>query len=379
MIFGLTQILLALGVSLQILGGGRQVLRQGMFLVLVGLVFPAVGAFIVSRRPRHPIGWIYLCFGATMSTAMFSISYADYGLRKAPGSLPAPQLGAWLGTWLWIPGLILLATFSFLVFPDGRLPSRRWRSVAWISAAALAASFVHGSLLAREAPIELLRGNSSEISDITFLVAFGLAALGMVASVASLFVRLRRATGEERQQLKWFLAAALLFAAGIPFAFDPLSGLPGADSISEGVGFAIPLATGVAVLRHRLYDIDLLINRTLVYGALTAALGAVYFALVIVLQAALGNRVADEPLTVAASTLAVAALFRPARARIQSIIDRRFNRRRYDAQQTVEAFSARLRDEIDLETLTSDLLVVVRGTVQPQHASVWLLDPGATR
>jgi hypothetical protein len=360
------------------------------------LAFPLVGAMIASRRPQNPIGWICLADGLLWMLLGLFDYYSVYGLAR-PGSVPFPATVAGLSLWLWVPTVGLLAIYLVLLFPDGNLPSRRWRPLAWFSGAVIVLASVSSGLT--PGPIAELGGvrnpfglegqpwveNAVNAVLVLFLVC-------IIASVVSLILRYRRSRGEERQQIKWFAYAASFVGLGfvsamasglVAFVFAPETWEGTANSaplwfdllfsvvlLSFG---GVPVAVGIAVLRYRLYDIDLLINRTLVYGPLTAMLALVYFCGVVGLQAALRSLTGQEStLAVVASTLVIAALFNPLRRRVQGLVDRRFYRRKYDAAKTLAAFSARLRDETDLDTLANDLVEVARGTVQPAHVSLWL-------
>jgi len=267
---------------------------------------------------------------------------------------------------------MLVPTLLLLLFPDGRLPSPRWRPVAWLAAVGILGigvgeAFAPGTLdnFPAENPFGL-GGAGGRIAE-ALAVCFALIAIAALASVASLVVRLRRSSGDERQQLKWLASGGVVLALAGPASGAAGSALP----IIIGQ-VAVAVAVGVGILKYRLYEIDVVINRTLVYGALTATLGVAYLGTVLLLQLTLNPLTDSNSLAVAASTLAVAALFRPARSRIQGAVDRRFYRRKYDAARTLEAFSARLRDEIDLDTLGAELREVVDETMQPTHVSVWL-------
>ena len=330
------------------------------------LVFATVGALVASRQPRNPIGWILL--GASFAFTLGGLS------EEAESTLPA-----WVATWVWIAGMGPVVTFGLLLFPDGRLPSRRWRPLAWLAAAANAL-FVLGIALEPgrfenttiENPVGLdaLPGLPGAVATAGALAL----TLAIAGSIASLFARFRRARSIERQQLKWLTYAAalvgvaLLAASAIGAVVEGERGVDLTNLIVTLALAAVPAAMGIAILRHRLYDIDVVINRTLVYGVLTATLAAAYMGSVLLVGLAVG----ESGLAVAVSTLAVAALFRPARARIQAVVDHRFYRRRYNAAQTLASFSTRLRDELDLEALGTDLRGVVRETVQPAHVSLWL-------
>jgi MFS family permease len=338
--------------------------------------FTAMGTLIIARRPGHRIGWLFSAIGLSATLAVLAEEYAKYTLVTSPGSLPFGFAAAWTTNWLWAPSVVLPTTFLLLLFPDGHLASRRWRPVAWLAAGILATVLVANALapgpldsfprFANPLGIDLLGGVLDGV-----LALAGALYLGVTAScVAAVVVRFRRSRGEERQQLKWFA-----YAAGLLLIFLLLNVLAGdPNNLFFGVGLTLfPLATGIAVLRYRLYDIDRLISRTLVYGLLTALLAGIYGGAVLVLGQVFGGVGGDPPSgVVAGATLAVAALFQPLRRRVQAAVDRRFNRRRFDAARTVETFSVRLRDEIDLDMLSAELLTVVDQTMQPTAVSLWL-------
>ena len=337
---------------------------------VVYLAFPVVGALIASRQPRNAIGWLFLVTGLGRGIDYAFLGYATHTLVEAPGSLPGGAIAGLLADLAWVPSLLGGTALLFLLFPSGRLPSRRWRPVVWLIGMVTLA-FVAGTAL-KSGPLYYFPGvdNPLGVEDAATTVVVdgaGVAAIGLILlAVGSLVMRFRRSRGQERQQLKW-----LVYAASLLFLSTPIQ--PLLESAISDVLFAvlislIPIAVGIAILRHRLYDIDLVIRRTLVYGALTATLGAAYLGSVLLIGLAVG----ESGFAVAVSTLAVAALFRPALTRIQAVVDRRFYRRRYDATRTLEAFGSRLRDELDLEMLTADLRDVVRETVQPAQVSLWL-------
>jgi MFS family permease len=361
-----------------------------LVLVVPFLAFPFVGALIASKRSKNPIGWICLAVGVIWMIMLTSTSYGWYGLVVRPGSVPFPAAIGSLGGWAWAPAVGLLGTYLILLFPDGRLPSRRWRPLAWISGAAIL-SVSAGSALT-PGPVEGFPGIDNPfglekypwVADAAQSLVL-LLPVCILASVVSLVLRFLRARGEEREQIKWLAFAASILGLGFSSYVIPGNILPddagGADPLWQNLledavtlSFAgIPMAVGIAVLRHRLYDIDLLINRALVYVSLTVLLAAVYAGGVVGLQAALRSLTGQEStLAVVASTLAIAALFGPLRRRVQAFVDRRFYRRKYDAAKTLDAFSVRLRDETRLDTLSDDLVGVVTRTVQPAHASLWL-------
>jgi hypothetical protein len=360
------------------------------------LAFPVVGALIASRRPQNPIGWICLADGLLLMLLGLFDAYSVYGLAQ-PGSVPLPAAAAGLGEWLWVPTVGLLAIYLVLLFPDGRLPSRRWRPLAWLSGAIIVLASVGSGL--SPGPIAELGGVRNPFGlEGQPWVAYAANALlvpflaCILASVVSLILRYRRSGGEERQQIKWIAFAASV--AGLGFVGAMVSGLVafvlapeawGSTAASAPLWFdllfsvvflsfgGVPLAVGMAVLRYRLYDLDRIINRALVYGSLTVVLATAYVGGVVGLQSVFRALTGEQStLAIVASTLAIAALFNPLRRRIQGFIDRRFYRKKYDAAKTLAAFNVRLRDETELETLSSNVVGVVRETMQPEHVSLWL-------
>jgi hypothetical protein len=344
---------------------------------VAALTASTVGAVLASRRPRHPVGWLLLLIGLSMAFGGVIAGYLPYTVVIRPGSLPASGLVARVYAPLTDAALAAIG-FVLLLTPTGSPPSPRWRRFAWVSGVALAgllvaATVASGSLdpraLARDGPVgPRAYGGALQVANQLALVVGLLVILG---GAVSLVTRFRHARGVERQQLRWVaLAAALtgvaMLATGVLVAVGDLA-LAGWASVIGTV--FLPLASGAAILRYRLYDLDRIISRTLAYGLLTVLLGGAYAAVVLGLGQLLGR---DSSLVVAAATLAVAAVFQPARRRVQAVVDRRFNRRRYDAARTIQAFSARLRQQVDLDALTSELLAVVEETVQPTQASLWL-------
>jgi len=343
------------------------------------LAFPLVGALIASRRPRNWVGWILLADGLLWTFGSVLDSYRIYELAR-PGSLPFQVAVHALSQWLWVPAVGLFAVYLILLFPDGRLPSRRWRPLAWFSGAVMVLlSAGIGKLFGLE--------QYPWVSD-AFPVVLALLPLCILASAVSLVLRYRWAGSEVREQIKWVAFAALF--VGVQFVIDvgasvllvPMTASgrePPWLALLDQLGFimfaGVPIAVGIAVLKYRLYDIDIIINRTLVYGSLTVLLVLVYFGGVTATQAIVRTITGQEELpqlVVVASTLVIAALFNPLRRHIQSFIDRRFYRRKYDAAKTLEGFSTKLRDETDLEALRGDLVGVVAETMQPAHVSLWL-------
>lgn len=352
------------------------------FTALFAVTFPVVGLLIARRNPSNAVGWLLLIAGVMASVQFMTQQYAIVGLVAAPGSLPAAEIAAWFQAWIWAPAVSIMGVYLFLIFPTGRFLSPGWRVIGWL--AGVGVVFLTGMLALKPGPIDNFRviDNPFALSVssglLGLLLPVGMAALmlSITASAISLGLRLHRSRGIERQQLKWVaLSGAFVAGTGAFSGFlAPLYAVAGeAGEVMLILAMtSIPLAIGIAILRHRLYDIDRLINRTLVYGALTLSLGAVYVGSIILLQAALSGFIGGNSLAVAASTLAVAALFQPIRRRIQEAVDHRFFRSHYDAQRTLEAFSARLRHEVDLSHLTAELSGVIADTLRPESVSVWL-------
>jgi hypothetical protein len=343
------------------------------------MAFPIVGALIVSRHPGHPIGWLFLAAGLANSLQSLLSGYGSYALAADPPRLPGAVVVTWMTEIIWLPSVAVSTTFLFLLFPDGKLPSRRWRAVAWaavVGTAMVALATVFEPALYYDAdlkaPLALPRA-AQPLLDFLGGGGFFLWAGATLAAVVSLVLRLRRARGGQRLQIKWVAFAALTSVLILVPSFWLEA--PEALAFLEGLAvLAIPTSVGVAILRYRLYDIDRIINRTLVYAVLTALLVGIYVGVAVGLGALIRSVTGQQnnSLVIAASTLAVAAVFRPARGAIQALIDRRFYRGKYDAARTLEAFSARLREEVDLDSLTAELVGVVRETIQPAHVSLWL-------
>ena len=354
--------------------------RAEQAISLVSLLGPPLlGGLLAARRPANPYGWLWLAYGVGWAVVGFTNAYAIYVSASGGDGLPwwAGSI-AWTGDVVFVP-LLGLTTLILLLFPDGRPPSRRWRWVTRAIGVTVVVTTVAGALLpADEAdPIGnplAVQGSIEALADTVANVGITTLFLAILLSAVLLLLRFRRARGLQRQQLKWLAYGGGFLAAYI--LLDIISQVPPGlvDALIEALTFgALYVGVGVAVLRYRLYDIDRLINRTLVYGLLTALLAGVYAAIVLVVGQVFGG-VGGEPPSwaVAGATLAVAALFQPARRRIQAVVDRRFNRRKYDAAKTVEAFSRRLREEVDLDALSGELLGVVDQTMQPTQASIWL-------
>ena len=353
-------------------------------MALMLLSFSTVGAVIAARRPDNAVGWSLSAISVALGVTFAAQSYADYTLVADPGSLPGGTVAVWLSLWTPVPALTA-ATFFCLLFPDGRPPSHRWR---WAGRLALLGgvllvlglSLAPGMLDARNYPgarnpvgVE----GAGPLLEGTTTVGTGLALAAILLAVVSMILRFRRSIGVERQQLKWIVYSGAVAAGGFAltlFLTGPFANAVFALAFLAFIG--VPVAAGVAILRYRLYEIDLLINRTLVYGTLTAALVLVYVGSVVLLQSVFRALTGQESqLAIVASTLAIAALFNPLRRRVQAFVDRRFYRRKYDAAKTLEAFSARLRDRTDLDALSRDLVGVVGETLQPAHVLLWLRPP----
>ena len=343
--------------------------------------YAVAGAVIASRRPGNAVGWLLLA--VALAVSLQSIGEAYVATRSHPGYIAV----AWVTGWLFSFWIVIIGVFLLLLFPDGRLPSSRWRPVLALGVLTLLASVISTAFapggLAVGTSIDNPLGASGDTAVVVKVLGWVSTALlvGLIPlSGASLVLRARRAHGTERQQLTWFVIAGLSMLAGLLLAFTG-SVLGRRGDLVGGVGltvfmatclFGIPVATGIAILRHHLYDVDVVVNKTLVYGTLSAALVATYACSVVVLQPLLRPLTGGSDLAVAGSTLAVAALARPARARIQAVVDRHFYRRRYDAARILDHFATRLRHEVDLDAVSTDLRQAVEDTVQPAHVSIWL-------
>jgi hypothetical protein len=377
-----------------------------LFRVL-SLAFPTVGAVVASRRPENPIGWIFCGAGLLFGVQAFASGYAEYAMLGHTGSLPGAEFMAWISSWIGVPVVPLAGALLILLFPNGKLLSRNWRTVVWMAAcgtvmltlwAALGPgplSFQpnfdnplgRGGAIGELGPTESSpmfdRPSSARPADTDFTAEGAVDISGRVGifiilvswlfAVAAMIMRMDQARGAERQQLKWFVYTVSLLVVGFLAAFLGF----GLHSFAWFLGIAafnfLPIAAGIAILKYRLYDIDLIINRTLVYGVLTAALALVYVGSIVLLQGLLRALTGEtSQLAVVASTLAIAALFVPLRRRVQAFIDRRFYRRKYDVAKTLQAFNTKLREDVDLDSVVDDLEEVVRETMQPAHVSVWL-------
>jgi hypothetical protein len=362
------------------------------------LAYATLGVLIVRRHPRHAVGWLFCAVGLGAAAERCAAMYAIYALLIRP-QLIGGLAAAWLQNWLWTVWSVLLFAFLPLLFPTGQLPTPRWRPAAWLNVVGLALLVVgqwfHTGTLSNqpeltefENPLGVAPFGTDLFAEVggPFGVVAGvgyiLALIGMLVAAASVVSRLRQAVGEERRQIKWIAYVggllAVLFVVQA-FAYYIVKFTTSGDAFDFVFSIiypltltALPVATGLAILRHRLYDIDILIRRTLVYGALSAGLGLAYWVAVVLLQQVLHPFVQGSELAVIGSTLAVAALFSPARRAIQNFVDRRFYRRKYHAQRTLESFSVRLRQEVDLDMLSIELVSIAREAMQPAYASLWL-------
>lgn len=354
--------------------------QDGIFPLLATITFSVVGAFVSAGRPRNPVGWLLLTIGLTAAIGLPTSALYEWDTKHV-GTFTGAAVNAWLNGMLWLLWIGFLVPRVMLLFPDGKPPSRRWRVVSAAQFVVLAgivfSSLKPGPIIDYEeydnpfgiGPLEGVFDFASRHGT----VAIPLLLVAALGPVVALIVRFRHSRGVERLQMKWFTWAVAVTA--VLFVGGSLMPSQQTEAIVEPLGLLSmclsPITIGVAVLRYRLYEIDRLISRTLVYGALTVVLGGAYVGLVLAGQALFSSFAGGSDLAIAASTLVVAALFLPVRSRVQHFVDRRFYRRRYDAQRTLEAFGARLREQVDLEMLSAELRGVVENTMQPAHVSLW--------
>jgi hypothetical protein len=349
--------------------GSEAFLASALYNLTTLLPFSVVGAIVASRQPRNVIGWIFCSIGLVVGLDTLAGGYAELWLESGFGTRSLAETAAWFDSWAWVPLVLVPTSLLLLLFPDGTPLSPRWRPVVWCAGLGIT-GFAAGTAL-EAGPLEDFPqivnpyGIDSPVIGIVGVTGAIVAGSSMVAAAVSLVIRMRRAGSEQRQQIKW-----LAYGGAVVVGTICVSGLISLWSTTISIviiSFALlglPIFTGIAILRHRLYDIDIIINRTLVYAPLTVTLVAAYFWGIIVLQRVFVLLTGQKyTLAVVASTLLIAAMFNPLRRRVQGIVDRRFYRKKYDARKTLEAFSAKLRDE---------LVGVVRETMQPAHASLWL-------
>lgn len=360
-------------------------LASDVFILGIAIVFGSVGWVVASRQPRNPIGWLFLVASTSAGLVSLAHVYAHHYVDTGYGPDLLAGAAAKYGDAGWIPFILLPSTFLLALFPNGHLLTPRWRPFGWCAAVGILGIFVTTFVTAGPSEdfpsIDNPFGVDSPLVDPLMGLSLLVVAVGITGSAASLVVRFRRSRGSERQQIK------LLALAGALAGLAILTGIPLYDVLGGGVAdglmmtsvMGLPVAAGIAILRYRLYDIDVVINRALVYGSLTALLAGTYLASVLLLQLALESFIEGSGLAVAVSTLATAALVRPGRTRIQAAVDRRFFRRKYDAAQTVKRFGTRLRERVDLDDIGDDLLSAIGSTLHPAHASLWLRRREETR
>ncbi len=374
----LVLVVLSLGLSVAVIQSGHGVAVSGLAFasLTLGASFAVVGWLVATRESANPLGWVYLGIGLSQAGLAFVDDAAYFGLVSSPGSIPFADVLSWVSAWIWAPGFTLLISFSVLLFPDGHLLSPRWRPVAWLAVASML--LVGGANAVASWPLRGVAllgqwGDPPGILGPIFLIGILTIPIVALASVGSIVVRFRRSTGQERLQLKWFT-----FAAIVEIAFVVASGFNLLDPtfITVFVGLLIapllPIAIGVAILRYRLYEIDRVVSRTVGYLIVTGVLAVVFVGAVFVFTAISAPMFGDNPVAVAASTLIVAALFQPLRRRVQQAVDRRFDRARYHGERTVAAFSDRLRDEVDMTTITGDLTTTTSTVLAPTSIGLWL-------
>jgi len=366
---GSVLVVLAYGLTHAATGASTTWANELAYLAFM-LAFSTVGALVAAKRPGNPIGWLLL--GSVLC----------YAIGGAGVTVAGPPLIAWAGAWAWGVG-VGLAVVTLLLFPDGHLPSRRWRPVLWVAVVGIVAFVVGAGFGAptigdSDVPNPFaVQGSLGEALG-ALQEAFPLVIVAALLALVSVVARFRRSRGIEREQIKWVLYAAALVGVGLMaqlpifIVMPPDAAADASNAVATSAFACVPVAIGIAVLRYRLYDIDVLIRRTLVYGATTGAIALAFFGGIVLLQAVLRPVTSGSELAVAISTLVSFALFQPLRGRVQRAVDRRFYRAKYDAEHTVDAFAARLRGDVDLDSLRVELLDAVADTLQPAHASVWI-------
>ena len=360
---------------------GSEVTTAGGFVM--GVTFPVIGWVIAAKRPDNSIGWIFLGVGLSQALATFAGQYATVGLLTLPGSLPAADIMAWLNTWIWTPGFALLLTATVLLFPDGHPPSRRWRVVLWTAAISVALIDLPIAVMGwPDRGADLLgpgpsMGDAADPTIALFLlltnVGLILMLLSSAASIAGLVVRFRRSTGVVRAQLKWFAAAGLVeITMVVVTSLLPFPAWVPTTLLAAAVSPLLPIAAALAIVRYRLYDIDRIISRSVAYLLITGLLAGLFSLLVVLLQSLLAPFTESNALAVAGSTLVVAAAFQPLRRRIQSVVDRRFNRARVDAARAEAELASLIRDVVDADAVVGALVTSTERTLQPAASGVWI-------
>jgi hypothetical protein len=362
------------GTSLEDLG------FNGVGGLMLGTIYPILGWLIATRRPENRIGWMFLVIGLSQAASGFVSEYAIYGLITRPGALPIAEIAAWIGTWAWVPGFVLLFV-TILLFPDGRLPSRRWRPVLWLAWVAAVLTLLPTAVAAwGYRGVNLLSNVEPDPgNDVLMTIYLATSALGQVlivlvglAAVGAVATRYRHTNSVERQQIKWLTVAAvvevgflvLMNFVTLPFPVDIISAIL--------ITPLVPISIGIAILRYRLYEIDRIVSRTIAYAILTGILGATFVVTIIAIQAMLASITESQTIAVAASTLVAFALFQPLRRRVQNVVDRHFHRAAIDAERTTTAYAARLRVEMSLEAVGAGLRETVDVALRPRSTGVWL-------
>jgi hypothetical protein len=379
----------AVAIVLGIVDAGDPVRETGDLVFLIGfavvaLAMGTVGALVAARQPRNAVGWVLDAGAAVLALSGLAEEWAMRTLFIAPGSLPGGEIMAWVSQWCFLPAVVQVPSLLLVLFPDGRPPSRGWRPAVWLAVSATATLALGTALAPAYIGYEEFKGVPGPfgvdqvrgLGQVLWVVGLAGTAVAIPIAAAAMIFRLRRSRGVERQQVKWVATAAGIFAVAVLITMAGVAaGHVDVAALMIVTFPLIPIAAGVAILRHRIYDIDLVINRALVYGALTALLAGTYIGLALLMSLALEPLTGGSDLAIALSTLAVAALVRPARRRIQAAVDRRFYRRKYDAERTLERFATRLRAQTDLDALRAEVTGVVRDTMQPAHVSLWLREP----
>jgi hypothetical protein len=340
-----------------------------VFAQVVNISIPVAGFVLASRRPANRIGWLALTTGLCLGLSRFGSSYGVLALVAAPGSLPAGRVAIWLSNWIWVIPVAVTA-FLFLLFPTGQLRTRRWRPAAWFVGGVFGLGTLAVLVGATRNWSQPFAAFSLQVTPPVLAMLLVLFPAALVVSVAAVVVRFARSVGEERLQLKWFAAAAVLVVAA--FIGVILTSSAAANVVLNMAFLCLDIAIAIAVLKYRLYEIDRIISRTLAYAIVTGLLVGMYAGLVLLATRVLSFH---TPVAVAASTLAAAALFNPLRRRVQKAVDRRFNRARYDADTTITAFAAHVRDAVDLDAVRADLLRAAQAALEPAHVSVWISQP----
>jgi len=374
-VVSLATLVVALVAMLGLVASGVADGSYAMFAILsLGAGYTLVGWLIASRRPDNAMGWVLLAIGLSAAAEALAVAMASYGTLPGDTAVPFTAEFAWLSSWAWAPAMGLLATLSLLLYPDGHLPSRRWRPIAWASVVMVFLLVVPVAVIGwPQRSVDLLQNSDGGPGQ---SVGFAMFAVLAVASVVSLVIRFRRSSGQERLQLRWFTWTAIPFIAFVIVitVLSPLLALPPIVLLCLAV-FVMPLlpvSIGIAILRYRLYEIDRIVSRTISWAIVTAMLAVVLLVGIAAIQAVLAPFTNENTLAVAGSTLVAFALFQPLRRRVQASVDRRFDRARYDGEKTVQAFAEQVRNDVDLASLRASLAAAAGDAVRPTSSSVWL-------